>query len=256
MAVYWTAGYAAASLDMRHARILHTKLAGTVSASTEAEGRAAERADAVDTASWWLATAAPAWWQILYAAAETVDAVGIVAPDLIGVEISVEAEIGGVWTEVATHTPTAAGAILILFAAVECTGIRVNIDEAKRIAVIYTGEALQMLRMGYSSLGMIDLSRQAVLTSYISEGGQLLKRSIQRMGLAASYSWQNIPESWWRANGDAWAVAALTEPFFIAARPAGSASDCAYAWVDAAIIPERQGVLDFVSISIEAQAHV
>ncbi|RAP36842.1 hypothetical protein BYZ73_22015, partial [Rhodovulum viride] len=96
-----------------------------------------------------------------------------------------------------------------------------------RIGVIGTGRALAMPRRGYTDLGMIDLGRSATLTSHVSEGGQLMGRFLQRSGLSGSFSWQNLPEDWYRATFDPFARAARTEPFWIAARPEGYPTDCA-----------------------------
>ena len=255
MAVSYTAGYALATpYPMTHARILHTTLAGTVSASSQADGFPRGSAASPDTASWWMPTAAPGRWLLVFESAQTVDAIGIAAHTLAGSTVQVEA-LSGTWKTVATLEPADNGAILALFTPVVATAILVTISAIARIGVIYTGQALAMPRMGYSSLGMADLNRQATLTSYISEGGQLLRRTIQRAGLKGAYEWRNIPEDWWRANGDAFALAARTEPFFIAARPDGYASDCVYAWTDAPIIPSRQGTKNWLTVGFEASAH-
>ncbi|ARC90231.1 hypothetical protein B5V46_17265 [Rhodovulum sp. MB263] len=151
--------------------------------------------------------------------------------------------------------PSDDSAILHLFDPVETDGIRVSVSEPARIGVIGTGRALPMPRMGYTDLGMIDLSRTATLTSHVSEGGQLMGRFIQRAGLSGSFEWQNLPEDWYRQAFDPFARAARTEPFFIAARPEGYPTDCAYAWVDDPILPARQGVRNFASVGFTATGH-
>ena len=256
MAVTFSPEYAVASgQPMTHARILYAATPGTVSATSAADGFPAASAAAVDTASWWMPSAAPATWTLTPAAPATIDAVGIAAHTLAGVPVLVEAMVGGVWQAVASITPADAGAILVLFAPVVATAIRVTLGAVARIGVIYAGQALAMPRMGYAGVGMIDLGRQATLTSYVSEGGQLLARFIQRAGLKGSYEWENVPEDWWRANGDAFALAARTAPFFIAARPDGYPTDCAYAWVDAPIVPTRQGTRNWLTVGFEAMGH-
>ncbi|MFP1646123.1 hypothetical protein [Pontitalea aquivivens] len=256
MAVFYTAGYAsAATYPMTHARILWDNLPGTISADNAEEGFEATNAGSVDTVSWWIPTTATGFWQIDYAAPQTVDAVGIGAHDLAGVLVVVFAEIGGSYVEVASATPEDNSALMFLFPAVETTGIGIYIGGKKRIGVVYTGQALEMQRAGYTSLGLIDLSRQAGLTSYISEGGQLMARFVQRRGLQAQYSWEHLTEDWYRANFDPFALAAQTEPFFIAARPQGYASDVAYAWVNDPITPSRMGVNNFLSVGFTAMGH-
>ncbi|BAQ67202.1 hypothetical protein NHU_00030 [Rhodovulum sulfidophilum] len=151
--------------------------------------------------------------------------------------------------------PSDDSAILYLFDPVETDGIRVSVSQPARIGVVYTGKALEMPRMGYTNLGSADLGRTAVLTSYISEGGQLMGRFIQRAGLSGAFEWQNLPEDWYRQTFDPFARAARTEPFFIAARPEGYPTDCVYAWVDDPIVPARQGMRNFVSVGFTATGH-
>ena len=256
MSVYFSTGYATgAAQPMTHARILWQNLAGTITASTEADGFAAANAGRIDTASWWMPTAAPAWWQIDYASTKTVDAVGIAAHTLAGIEVTISALVAAAWVDVATITPADNSALLVLFEAVQADAVRISIAATARIGVVYTGAALEMPRMGYTNLGPIDLGRQVVLRSYISEGGQLLNRFIQRRGLAGQLSWANLPEDWYRANMDAFSLTAQTEPFFIATRPEGYASDCAYCWTDSVITPQRAGVRNFMNLQINVTGH-
>lgn len=255
MAVYYTTGYeAASSYSMTHARILWNKLSGTVSATSELTGYAATLADNINTATWWESSES-ASWQILYSGARTVDSVGIGAHNLSGKTVTIEALIDSVWTTVASHTPIDNSAILSLFAAVSCTGIKISVSAACRIGVVYTGVSLEMIRPGYASLGPLSLARSSVITSYISEGGQLLERFIERRGLTTSLTWNNIPENWYRVYFDPFAIGARTEPFFIALRPYGYADDCAYCWVNEDIIPQRSGTRNLLTVGFSVMGH-
>lgn len=248
-------GAAAPGQSLTHARILWDNLPGTITASSEADGRAAERAGQIDTASWWEPTAAPGWWQITYAQPQEVDSVGIAAHELDGTTVTVEGYVSGSWVELIEVAPTDRAALLLMFGRVTVDAIRITISAARRIGVIYTGLALVMPRAGYAALGMVDLGREAELTSYISEGGQLLKRYIQRAGLSGECQWDNLPEDWYRRVFDSFAVRARTEPFFLASRPQGYPTDCAYCWVDAPIVPSRMGVRNFLSVGFTVKAH-
>lgn len=257
--IYFTNEYAsdaaAAGLPMTHARILWDNLPGTITASSEAEGRAAERAGQIDTASWWEPTSAPGWWQIDFGSAKPVDAVGIAAHELDGAAVLIEVKVGGSWVEAIEIEPSTRAAIMTLTREKNATAIRVTSDKVAKIGVIYAGKALAMPRAGYSSLGMVDLGRDATLTSYVSEGGQLLKRSIQRSGLSAECSWDHLPEDWYRQTFDPFALRARTEPFFLASRPSDYPRDCAYCWVDAPIVPSRMGIKNFLSAGFTVKAH-
>lgn len=259
MAVHMTDGYQADAVLQGQlltcARILWDNLPGTISASSAADGRAAERAGQVDTASWWQPAVAPGWWQITYANAKVIDAVGIAAHQLAGVGVTVQAMVGGAWTDLVQIVPADRSALLLLFRAVTATAVRINIDAAALIGVIYTGRAMVMPVAGYTALGMVDLGREATLTSYVSEGGQLLKRYLQRSGLSRDVQWDNLSEDWYRASFDAFALRARTEPFFLASRPQGYPTDCAYCWVDAPIVPSRMGQKNFLSVSFTVKGH-
>lgn len=257
--IYMTDDYAGHAVvfgqPLTHARILWDNLPGTISASSSADGRPAERAAQIDTASWWQPAAAPGWWQISYASPQMVDAVGIAAHELDGATVTVQGLIASAWTDLIEVTPEDRSALLLMFAPVEVEAIRISISAARLVGVIYTGKALAMPRAGYTALGMVDLGRQATLTAYVSEGGQLLKRFIQRAGLSAGAQWDNLPEDWYRQHFDPFAVRARTEPFFLASRPQGYPTDCAYCWVDDTITPSRMGVKNFLSVSFTVQAH-
>lgn len=257
--IYMTDEYMddAAALDqpLTHARILWDNLPGTITASSEADGRAAERAGQIDTASWWEPTAAPGWWQITYAQPQEVDAVGIAAHELDGATVTVEGAVGSSWVELIEVTPTDRSALLLMFSAIEVEAVRITISAVRRIGVIYTGLVLVMPVDGYVNMGALDLGRTAVLTSYVSEGGQLLKRYIQRTGLSGSAAWQDLPEPWYRAEFDPFVLRAMTEPFFMAYRPRRGLRDCVYAWVDAPIVPARMGVQNLMTVSFDVQGY-
>ena len=248
-------GAAAPGKALTHARILWDNLPGAITASSEADGRAAERAGQIDTASWWEPTSAPGWWVITYAQPQEVDSVGIAAHTLNGATVTVEGYIGSSWVELIEVTPADKSALMLMFERVTVTAIRITISATRRIGVIYTGLALVMPRAGYAALGMVDLGREAELTSYVSEGGQLLKRIIQRSGLSRECRWDNLPEDWYRSSFDPFALTARTEPFFIASRPKGYPTDCAYCWVDAPIVPERMGLKNFLSVGFTVKGH-
>ena len=251
MSVHFESGYT----QDDYARFLWDKLSGTVTATSSASGFDAANADAVDTASWWQPNTSSGTWTIAYASAQNVDSVGIAAHTLSGVLVTIQAEISSVWTTVLSFTPSDNSAILAIFDTVSATGIRITIAAQERIGVVYSGVALKMPLHGYAKIGLFDLNRQASLTSYISEGGQLLGRFIQRRGLQASFTYEYLAEDWYRTNFDPFAVSAQTEPFFVAARPSGYPTDCAYAWCDATITPQRMGVANFLSVSFTAQGH-
>lgn len=257
--IYMTDEYQADAVlfgqPLTHARILWDKLPGTITASSSADGRPAERAGEIDTASWWMPASAPGWWQIAFPSPQVVDAVGIAAHQLDGVRVTVSGRIYGTWVELIEVTPADRSAILMLFRAVEVDAIRVTIGAARLVGVIYTGAALAMPVDGYVNMGALDLGRTASLTSYVSEGGQLLKRYLQRTGLSGSVAWEQIREPWYREHFDPFVLRAMTEPFFMAFRPRRGLKDCVYAWVDDVITPARMGVQNFMSVSFDIQAH-
>jgi hypothetical protein len=239
----------------RHARILYADTPGVFAATSEADGFDAENAQLISTNSWWKPEANAQTLTNTFTTASVIDCIGIAAHTLAGATVELEYNFLGLWTTITEFVPADNSSIMVLFPAKQVTGVRVTASGTNRIGRFMAGQALAMPRPGYTTLGQIDLKREASIRTYISEGGQLLGKFVERRGLMASYQWQHIPEDWYRANFDAFTLSAQTLPFFIAARPEGYETDVAYAWTDEVIMPERMGMKNWLSVGFNARGH-
>ena len=257
MGVFYTSGYASASpYPMTHSRILYDPIDGTVTASTEAEGFAAVNAKSPRTDTFWRPTDNPSSWEIDFGTTVPIDAVGIAAHDLAGQSVAVDTWNGAAWVEALAILPEDASPIMILFAQVATQKVRIRGDGIlAAIGVIYAGVAMVMPVKAFGGLGQVNLKRQTEFKNNITEGGQWVGRSIARVALAASYSWEYLTDAWYLSTGDLFSRKAREVPFFLAARPLDYPLETAYAWVSADIQPERMGVRDFVRLGFEINGY-
>jgi hypothetical protein len=260
MSVHWTAGYAsAAPYPMTHARILHTPLAGTVTATSAVEGFAASNAASPNTYSYWQPSAMPADWLLVFGSPQVVDAVGIGASTLGGRTITVATLSGGSYTDRITLTETGVGAqscVLTLFQAVTCDAVRVRFSgSVPYVGVIYAGQAMAMERAEFSGLGQLDYSRRTEFEQNVSEGGQWLGRSIARVSNEASFGWEYLTPEFVRDSIEPFSRAARQRPFFIAPMPSKVATDCHLAWVRQDIRPARMGIKGFQRVAFDATGY-
>jgi hypothetical protein len=257
MSVFWTPGYAAATpWPMMHARILHTAVAGTITASTEVEGFEALNAGSPNTYSYWQPSETPASWEIDFGAAVSIDAVGIAAATLAGRVVEVDTYAGGSWTERISCSPADDSALLMLFEAVSAEKVRVRIEgTVPVVGVIYAGQALVMPVREFAKMGPMRHSPRTEFAQNLSEGGQWLGRSVARIAKAASFGWDYLPASFVDGAFVAFQKAARTRPFFLASLPSIAAAECHFAWVKADIVPARMGVRGYYTVGFDATGH-
>ncbi len=258
MSVIWNTAYATQSLPMTHARILYLNRAGTVTASSEVEGFEAVRAAQPDTYSFWQPAVTPATWEVDFGSPFTVDAVAIGAHGLAGQTVAVETWTGSSWvSQVVATAIDDAGAVMLLFAPVVTQKVRLTVAGVPApVGVIYVGQALVMAQKAFAGLGQINLKRRTEFKTNQSEGGQWVGRSIARVALGASYSWEHLTDAWYLANMEPFSLIAREAPFFLAARPQGYAAEVVYGWVAKDIQPERMGVRDLCSVALEITGHM
>lgn len=258
MSVFWTAGYEAATPHpMTHARILHTPLSGTISATSTVEGFEAANAGNPNTYSYWKPAVTPASWVIEFGATRTVDAVGVGAATIAGRTVAVATYAGGVWTYRATAVAADNGALVHLFAPVACERVLVEVSGAVPvIGVIYAGRAMVMPRREFTGLGQLLHSRRTEFEQNVSEGGQWLGRSVARISTQTQFAWEYLDAAFVRDELDPFSRAAAVRPFFLAPMPGRVAADCHLAWVREDIRPQRMGVKGFQRVAFDATGHV
>lgn len=137
-------------------------------------------------------------------------------------------------TLIGSVSPTSDAPIMFIHEGQTSADWRVTVDRAggPEIAVIRIGKLLQMERPFFGGHAPSHRARKTRTAGTKSEGGQFLGRAIVSHGLAAQYSWNNLTDTWARANLDGrngLIRAVELEPFFIAWR-SSEFQDCDYAW--------------------------
>lgn len=186
------------------------------------------------------------------------DYIGIAAHTLTGVEIIVQtsATIGGALTTRSTTTPTDNRPIIIALADLTIGDVKILVDGACEIGVVYAGNLMEMERPLYGGHSPNDLNPTAVYQSNISESGQFLGRQIIRKGGDTQFNWRNLTAAWVRSTFAAFVESALTRPFFIQWRPDEYAADISFAHTTGMIALTNQGgSSELMSASMKVRAH-
>lgn len=259
MGVAFESGYTLPGSDypLTHARIAHSGnwlAGGTVTASTTAAGYFADGPDNSLTYEKWQPTASAATWEYDHGSAAECDYCVIGAHDLgtRAATVNVQAEIAAVWTTLVSISPADNMPIMAIFEPRTQQAWRLQITYAGTapvIGVIKFGKALQMPRPLYGGHAPLDLSRQTILRTNISEAGEFLGRTKQRTAFATSFAWQHLEASWVRANWRPLQLAIETEPFFIAWRPI-TFSEVGLVYSSQTPIPENMGIRDLMSVNL------
>lgn len=151
-----------------------------------------------------------------------------------------------------------AGAGMVLFQVTTARYWRVVVSGSNiEIVALKIGKALAMQRPIYGGHSPINLSRVTAERPNLSETGQYLGVTQQRMGLTGSYSWDNLKAAWYREHFDAFvANNPKANPFFIAWRPSSYPTEVAYCWAKGNIQPQNTGTKDFMSVSMNVEGYV
>lgn len=209
MSVVLQTGFTGIAHDLDHPRLCWRRLAGTITASTEAEGFDAEFAYAEELVNAWKPTAVPANWTLDFAAAQTVSYVGIGAHTIgssgASVKVQIPDGLGG-WDDVpgATASPDTDAAILFLLEPDDLDAVRIVLSgEIAEIGYILIGQATEIPRLARFTGLPITESQQVDYRDNTSMTGKPLGRTVQSDGLEFSVEVDNLPETF-RANE--WAV--------------------------------------------------
>lgn len=248
-----------ANQSLRHARILWSFLAGTVTA----DGTNGSYAANDYTAQRWTLNAGSQNWTLQTAANANIDCVVIAAHNLAGktVTISTAATAGGAHTTRASIVPTDNSTIMALFNNAGVPHVvreyRVNVSDGTGIAVgiIRGGVALQMPVPIFGGFRPINLNRMTEARQQFSETGQWLGRTSQRKLIAATYEWEHLDAAWYLANFEPFAQTLPLSPFAIAGNPLRMPQDVAWGAVNRDVAPENTGVLAYQRAVLEVQGY-
>ncbi len=190
-----------------------------------------------------------------------VDFIGIAGHNLTGVSVLIRTatSVGGALTDLESITPTNNSAIMINFDTVNIREIVLvmTLSAPNEIAVVSCGRALQMPRSIYGGHSPMALSQDTTFHNSISEGGNILGRTIIRQGLSGQLKWQFLDDEWYRDSFQPFVVSARTMPFFLKWRPDFYSDETVYGFTTNDIKPNNSGggnrMMD-VSISITGHA--
>ncbi|HEV8036080.1 hypothetical protein, partial [Yoonia sp.] len=147
MSVIIESGFGGGTFGLDHPRLCWRRLAGTITASTEADGFSAAFAYAEEVVNAWKPTAVPADWTLTFATDQAVSYVGIGAHTLgtVGATVKVQVSDGlGGWDDISGSetSPTDDAALLFLFATKTVGAVRIVVTgAAAEIGYILVGQA-------------------------------------------------------------------------------------------------------------------
>lgn len=229
------------------------------SANNTAAGYYADGPNNSLTYETWQPSAVPATWEYDHGSSATVDYCAIAAHTLgtSGSTIKVQYWTGSAWADVIPSSAiTDDSPIFCLFEGVSAQRWRLNITASTTpptIGAVKFGQALQMQQAIYGGHSPVNLARQTILRSNLSETGEFLGRTKQRALLSTSYSWTHLKADWIRTNWPTLQKAIEAEPFWIAWRPADY-GEVGYAQTDAVPIPQNMGIKDFMQVELSIRA--
>ncbi len=184
------------------------------------------------------------------ASAALVDYIGIAAHNFgthdLGLDITIgyAATIGGSVIELDYIIPTDNTALMFTFGEVLAAEIIITVTSTTsgaEFGVVYAGKVLEMQRPIFGGNSPINLNANTKYQSVKSESGNILGRSITRLGLNGSFSWQNLEDSWVREAFKPFIKAARTTPFFMQWRPDYYSLEIAYGQTTNDIKTSNQG---------------
>lgn len=269
--------------DFTKALILHSNnwaSGGTVSASSTASGYFADAPNNTLTYEKWRPSSLPATWEYDHGSDIACNCVAIAAHDLgtTGAAVNFQYHDGAGWTSFASPSTegyllledgsrlllegtgslllesddiTDDSVIFIIFPETTASRFRLLIDgtTTPKIGVVKFGNYLEMQRPIYGDHQPITMARQTVLRSNMSESGEYLGRSVQRMYLQTTFDWRHLTAAWVREHWPSLQLAIEAEPFFIAWRPA-TFGETALCQVDQVPAPVNMGIRDLMQVSM------
>ena len=192
-------------------------------------------------------------------ALQSCDYIGIAGHNLGSADCALEIEgqtaSGGAWSSIVSEfSPADDKPVLKTFTSDDYYGVRIKITPGgstkPQIAVVYTGEIMQMQRNIYVGHTPITYARNVDTVSGFSESGQFLGRIIKATTYKSAVSMSNITKGWYRSTFDLFVLASKTRPFFYAWRLTDYATEIGYCWVTGGVpVPSNTGPNGMMSVS-------
>jgi hypothetical protein len=234
--------------------------AGTITATSEADGYPASNLSNPSTALRWVAAeegsplGPPTADQYLACTITQVDPVDYLAIAVHNLgtgqnTVSVEGSVGGSpeWFELIEASIQANNdPIVFRFTPQSLTGIRLRIQPSPLaesttpyVAVMYVGKLLVLERGTHSEHVPINLARTTRVMNGKSEMGNFLGRVVLSESRSTSFALKQLRQTWYRSNFDPFVDAAQEGPFFFAWRPQAHPADVGYCTLSNDVQPSR-----------------
>ncbi|MCP4499352.1 MAG: hypothetical protein GY822_05220, partial [Deltaproteobacteria bacterium] len=169
-----------------------------VSATISGDSSTPNDALSANTYQRWYPTATTVTAKFQLSELTDVDFIGIAGHNLTGVTVLVQTAIsvGGALTDLESITPVDNRAIMINFDTINIREIALTmtLSTSNEIAVVSCGKALQMPRSIYGGHSPMALSQDTTFHNSISDGGNILGRTIIRQGLDGQLKWQFLDD--------------------------------------------------------------
>jgi hypothetical protein len=255
---------AEAAIPLTYPRILYQDIFrdGTITASTEEDDAPGENVADGLTWDFWRPTALPATLEVQTDAAADVDYAWL-GPHTLGTcECTVKGEYwdGDEWIVLfAEYAPGTDRVVAFLFEQVTASRFRFVISgsgDVPSIAIAMMGKALAMQRSVTLDHKPITMQRKTVARPSVSEGGQTLGRSIQRMGIAGQIAFEHLEASWLRTHFEPFIESARVYPFGWVWSPASYPTEVAFCWTPSGkedIRPEHSGLQDRMDVAFDVE---
>ena len=210
-----------------------------------------------DTNEYWQGPSLPATWTFIFPGGlADVNYAGVAGHTVGSSGAAIKAETspdGAAWEDLGGEvSPADDSPIMFLDSVRSANRLRLTLTGAgavPRVAVVYVEKTLDFYRPIYGGHSPLSLSRDTVLQSSVSRGGQFLGQTIQSMGVHGSVQLNNMPAAWYRANFDPFVEVARSFPYFYAWRPQTFPLEVVYLWNTADLSPSNQGKRDLMEVS-------
>lgn len=255
-----------AEIPLTYPRILYDDIVRTATLTPSTEDVDAPAANVADGLTWdfWTPTAMPATLEIETDAAVDVDYV-LLVHNLGSNEATVLGEYhnGSTWVELFDeHAPGNDRVLAFLFEEVTASRFRLTFSgisspaQLPSIKIAMMGKALTMMYGVTLNHAPITLSRSTVVRPQLSEGGQLLGRSIRREGVETTLEFAQLEAGWLRQYFEPFIESARVYPFGWVWHPVSYPAEVAFVWTPAGksdIRPAHDGLQDRLSVSFEVE---
>ena len=190
-----------------------------------------------------------------------IDTICIGAHTLSGATITtfydVDATAGG-YIQFTTAKVIASNSAIMFHVGTSVSARRIQINiaglsGAQKIGYITAGVALQMARPFFSGHNPMDQNKKHRYYDAWTETGNMVGRALRSVQLEGDFSWDNLPDAWYRSYMPAFIESATRLPYIIAWNLLEYPDDVAMAFTDGDISSPYSGTRNLRSVSFTAR---